>query len=157
MLDRLISLFRDVPAGRSDSDRSDDPRVAVAALMYHIIDADGVRGADEAEALRRTIAEAYRLSGVELDRILVAGETAERDAVDLYAFTSVINRHLDQPARQELILLLWEMVYADGERHELEDNLVWRVSELVGIDGPDRVALRQRIAERLQARDEKHG
>lgn len=157
MLDRLLSLFRDVPAGRSDTDRSDDPRVAVAALMYHIIDADGVRGADEAEALRRTIAEAYRLSGDELDRILVAGETAERDAVDLYAFTSVINRHLDLPARQELISLLWEMVYADGERHELEDNLVWRVCELVGIDGPERVALRQRVAERLQFRNEDNG
>lgn len=156
MLDRLLSLFRDIPAGR-DADRSDDPRVAVAALMYHIIDADGVREADEAEALRRTIADAYRLCGNELDRILVAGETAERDAVDLYAFTSVINRHLDQPARQELISLLWEMVYADGERHELEDNIVWRVSELVGIDGPDRVALRQRVAERLQARDENDG
>ena len=125
--------------------------------MYHIIDADGVREAGEADALRRTIAEAYQLSGDELDRILVAGETAERDAVDLYAFTSVINRHLDQPARQELMTLLWEMVYADGERHELEDNLVWRVSELVGIDGPERVALRRRVAERLPARTEKHG
>jgi len=87
----------------------------------------------------------------------VFGETAERDAVDLYAFTSVINRHLDQTGRQELISLLWEMVYADGERHELEDNIVWRVSELVGIDGPDRVALRQRVAERVSARDENNG
>lgn len=152
MLDRLLSLFRDIPPGRSHADRSDDPRVAVAALMYHIIDADGVREAGEAESLRRTIAEAYQLDGDELDRILVAGETAERDAVDLYAFTSVVNRHLDLPARQELIELLWEMVYADGERHELEDNIVWRVSELVGIDGTDRVALRQRVAERLGAK-----
>jgi len=157
MLDRLLSLFRDIPAGRADADRSDDPRVAVAALMYHIIDADGVREADEAESLRRTIADAYGISGPELDRILVAGETAERDAVDLYAFTSIINRHLDQSGRQELISLLWEMVYADGERHELEDNIVWRVSELVGIDGPDRVALRQRVAERLKTRDEDNG
>lgn len=153
MLDRLLSLFRDIPAHRGAADRSDDPRVAVAALMYHIIDADGVREAGEADVLRRTIKEAYNVSGDELDRILIAGETAERDAVDLYAFTSIINRHLDQPARQELILLLWEMVYADGERHELEDNIVWRVSELIGIDAQDRVALRQRVAERLTPKD----
>ena len=153
MLDRLLSLFRDVPARRSDADRSDDPRVAVAALMYHIIDADGVRGAEEAETLRHTIAEAYELSGSELEHILIAGETAERDAVDLYTFTSVINRHLDHPAKQELISLLWEMVYADGERHELEDNIVWRVSELIGIDPQDRVALRRRVAERLRKQE----
>ncbi len=153
MLDRLLSLFRDIPAHRGAADRSDDPRVAVAALMYHIIDADGVRDAGEAETLRRTIAQAYDLSGTELDRILIAGETAERDAVDLYAFTSVINRHLDLAARQELISLLWEVVYADGERHELEDNLVWRVAELVGIPAPDRVVLRQRVEERISDKD----
>lgn len=150
MLDRLLSLFRDVPARRSNADRSDDPRVAVAALMYHIIDADGVRDADEADKLRQAVAEAYQLSGSELDHVLIAGETAERDAVDLYAFTSVINRHLDHPARRELISLLWEMVYADGERHELEDNIVWRVSELIGIEPQERVALRRRVAERLR-------
>lgn len=153
MLDRLLSLFRDVPAHRGAADRSDDPRVAVAALMYHIIDADGVRGAGEADKLRSAIAEAYELSGSELENILIAGETAERDAVDFYAFTSVINRHLDLPAKQELISLLWEMVYADGERHELEDNIVWRVSELIGIDPQDRVALRRRVAERLKNED----
>ncbi|MCO6391430.1 hypothetical protein GTW25_10350 [Aliihoeflea aestuarii] len=157
MLDRLLSLFRDVPASGGNADRSDDPRVAVAALMYHIIDADGVRGADEAKKLRRTVAEAYALSGSELDDVLIAGETAERDAVDFYAFTSVINRRLDHPAKQELISLLWEMVYADGERHELEDNIVWRVSELIGIDPQDRVALRRRVAERLRNEDNEGG
>jgi uncharacterized tellurite resistance protein B-like protein len=57
------------------------------------------------------------------------------------------------------IELLWEIVYADGENHELEDNLVWRVSELLGVDGRDRVLLRQavqaRAAEREKASDER--
>lgn len=153
ILDRLLSLFRDIPTHRVAADRSDDPRIAVAALMYHIIDADGVRDGGEAQTLRRTIAEAYDLSGAELERILIEGETAERDAVDLYTFTSVINRHLDLAARQELVSLLWEVVYADGERHELEDAMVWRVAELVGIPAPDRVALRQRVEERRSDRN----
>lgn len=149
MLERLLSFLKELPGGAAGEGLSaDDPKVAVAALMFHVIDADGVREGDEVARLRQTIAGAYGLSGEELDEVLRAGETAERDAVDLYAFTSVVMRHLDQPARARLIELLWEMVYADGERHELEDNIVWRVSELVGIDGHERVALRRKVATR---------
>ncbi|WP_346433049.1 TerB family tellurite resistance protein [Breoghania sp.] len=40
------------------------------------------------------------------------------------------------------------MVFADGEIHEFEDNIVWRVSELLGISTSDRLALRRRVARR---------
>jgi uncharacterized tellurite resistance protein B-like protein len=39
---------------------------------------------------------------------------------------------------------MWDVVYADGELHKLEDNIVWRVAELIGVDRRDRVAARQR-------------
>ena len=52
------------------------------------------------------------------------------------------------------IELMWELVYADGVRHELEDNVVWRVAELLGVSDRDRVFMRQRAAERAGAGDE---
>ena len=41
---------------------------------------------------------------------------------------------------------MWEIVYADGELHELEDNVVWRVAELIGVDRRDRVEARRASA-----------
>ena len=58
---------------------------------------------------------------------------------------SVLKRHLDAEARIEFIGLLWAMAYADGRADELEDNTVWRVAELIGVDSRDRIAARQRI------------
>ena len=66
--------------------------------------------------------------------MLAAGERADNEAIDLYAFTSVLKRHLDAEARKAFIGLMWEIVYADGELHELEDNTVWRVAELIGVE-----------------------
>ncbi len=43
---------------------------------------------------------------------------------------------------------MWDVVYADGELHELEDNTLWRVSELLGVDGRERVLARQQAARR---------
>jgi len=90
------------------------------------------------------LAETFGIGGAELHRIVAAGEKAEGEAVDLYAFTSVLNRHLDGEARHELIGAMWELVYADGELHELEDNVVWRVAELIHVERDQRIALRQR-------------
>lgn len=146
MLDRLISFLKDLPGSQAAvrDNLADDPRVAAAALMIHVMDADGVRRSGETTALRHALSETYGISGDDLDALLAAGEKADQEAVDLYAFTSVLKRHLDEQARVEFVGVMWDVVYADGELHELEDNIVWRVAELIGVDRRDRVAARQR-------------
>ena len=147
MLERLFSLFksRENEAGPAGGD---DPRVAAAALMYHVIDADGDRRDDERAALKQMISQTYGLSGDDLAGVLEAGELAEREAVDLYAMTSVIRRELDSQERLTFVGILWEVVFADGHLHELEDNIVWRIADLIGVDGRDRVLLRSEAAAR---------
>jgi uncharacterized tellurite resistance protein B-like protein len=83
--------------------------------------------------------------------LVEAGERADRQSIDLYAFTSVLKRSFDFRERCEFVEIMWEIAYADGERHELEDNIVWRIAELIGVDTKDRVALRQRVEARLAA------
>lgn len=150
MLDRLSRFFEDLVPRSASDDHSDRPdaTVAAAALMFHVMDADGVREKAERDQLRTLLSDRYGLSGPDLDNVLSRGEEAEREAVDLYAFTSILKRELTEEGRLELIEILWEMVYADGSWHELEDNLVWRVSELLGVSNRDRVLLRRTVAER---------
>ena len=147
MLQRLMAFISALPGEGSDRSNTGagDPRVAAAALMFHIIDADGVREDEEWQRLRDMLSNSYSVEGKELDDIVAKGEAADRDAVDLFAFTSVLNRQLDETAKIEFIGVLWEMVYADGEMHELEDNIVWRVAELIGVAPRDRVTMRQRV------------
>lgn len=151
MFDRILKFLNTLPSGAEPGDKPDvnDPRVASAALMIHVMDADGIRRDAEFGRLREMLGEAYGLDTEGVDELLQAGEAADKDAVDLYAFTSVITRNLEHDARLELIELLWEMVYADGELHELEDNVVWRIAELIHVERNDRIALRQRVEARL--------
>jgi len=143
MLDRIIAFLKDIPADGNRRDAGDDPVLAAVALLFHVIDADGERGQQEVERLRALVAERYALPGRELDALLTRAEKADREAIDLYSFTSILERHLDQEARKAFIGLMWEMVFADGELHELEDNVVWRVAELIGVERGERVALRR--------------
>ncbi len=154
MFDRLKAFLGELQGSSSSRGGDlDDPRVAAAALMLHVIDADGVRDPQEKKRLRDLVSRAYSVTGPELDRLLASAEEAEREAVDLYAFTSVLLRDLGPEARLQFVRILWEMVYADGEAHELEDNVVWRIAELIGIDSRDRVAMRQKVQGDIRARE----
>lgn len=152
MFERIAAFFKELSAEGADGESGgftrDDPRLAAAALMYHVMGADGVVRESETARLEAVLKETYDLDSGELDRLLEAARDADNEAVDLYQFTSVLMRSLSAEERIHFIELLWEIVYADGENHELEDNLVWRISELLGVDGRDRVLLRQAVQAR---------
>lgn len=158
MLDRLVTFFKGLPSGDGDREHfsKSDPRLAAAALLFHVMDADGDSGKDERKRISQLISEAYGLKGEALKRLLNDSEQADQEAVDLYSFTSIIKRNLDEEARIRFIELMWEVVFADGTAHELEDNVVWRVAELIGVSTRDRVTMKQNAALRAKqaAKDE---
>ena len=61
MLDELISFVKRLPGGQTGRSRrsADDPRVAAAALMFHVVNADGVLQESEKTKLRSVLSEAY--------------------------------------------------------------------------------------------------
>lgn len=149
MLDRLRSLVRAlVEHDDEPSFAPDSPRLAAAALMFHVIQADGVLLEAERERFAAVLREEFGIDGEALDDLMSAAEAAEGEAVDLYRFTSVLMQTHDEARRIAFVEMLWEMVYADGRRHELEDNIVWRVAELLGVSNRDRVLMRQRVQAR---------
>ncbi|MCF7644706.1 TerB family tellurite resistance protein [Bacillus subtilis] len=155
MFERLISLFKELPgldsAKKKQTFSDEDPRLAAAALMFHVIEADGEQHEKERKRLSDLLSQAYDLQGDDLQALIKAAEAADQESIDLYRFTSVLKRHLDVPARLHFIEVLWEMVYADGDVGEIEDNIMWRIAELIGVDQQQRIGLKLRVAERAQS------
>ena len=151
MLDRFRSFVREIVGGdeAAKGGEPDNPQLAAAALMYHVIQADGVLRPAERDRFAAVLGEEYTLEQGALEALTEAARRADGEAVDLYRFTSVLMDAMSEAERIGFIEMLWEMVYADGVRHELEDNVVWRISELLGVSGRDRVHMRQRVQERF--------
>lgn len=132
---------RDVYAGS-------DPRLSVAAILVHIVAVDGVVTESEKRRLRECLKSHYALSTEETEALIDEATQRDEQAVDLYAFTSVLKRELDEEGRRDVVALMWEMVFADGSVNEFEDNVVWRVAELIGVSTRDRMVIRKRIEDR---------
>ena len=85
------------------------------------------------------------------DRLIASAMLVEGEAVDLYHFTSVIMRSVNEEGRLRIVEMMWELVYADGQVTEFEDNVVWRAADLLGVSSRDRIELKHRVAERQPA------
>ena len=124
----------------------DDYRLAAAALLIHAATIDGKETGAEHEKLRAVLKARFALDDAATDELIDVGTLAENEAVDLYHFTSLINRTLDESGRLAIIEMMWEIVFADGEINEFEDNLMWRTADLLSVSSRDRIALRRRVA-----------
>jgi uncharacterized tellurite resistance protein B-like protein len=109
---------------------------------------DGQFDAAERRTLKALLRQRFELGDDEVRRLVRDAAQEESESVDLFGFTNVLCRELDQDGRKRIVEMLWEVVMADGVIHEFESSLVWRTAELLGVSTRDRVTLRQVVAAR---------
>jgi uncharacterized tellurite resistance protein B-like protein len=148
MFEALKNFVADLTSGDKQPSSFDqnDYRVASAALLIHAATVDGNFGAAERENLRTLVKTRFDLDDGTAEQLIAQAAEAEHDAVDLYRFTSVLMRKLDEDGRLRVVEMMWQMTYADGHVGEFEENLIWRVADLLGISSRQRIALRERVA-----------
>jgi uncharacterized tellurite resistance protein B-like protein len=148
MFDALKDFFSEIAGGEKHPSRfaDNDYRLAAAALLIHAAAIDGEMSAAERDKLRAVIKARFALDDAATDELVEKATAAEQDAVDLYHFTRLINRSLDDNGRARIIEMMWQIIFADGNVSEFEDNLVWRAADLLAVPARERIALRRRVA-----------
>lgn len=148
MLDTLRQFIADLvsPAEQARAFDETDYRLAATALLVHIISLDGAPSEVEKRKLHSVLESRFKLDPGTADQLIASATLVEGEAVDLYHFTSVIMRSVDEEGRLRIVEMMWELVYADGEVTEFEDNVVWRAADLLGISSRDRIELKHRVA-----------
>jgi uncharacterized tellurite resistance protein B-like protein len=149
MLDGLRQFIADVVSPAAHQDRAFDDtgyRLAATALLIHVISLDGEPSEVEKRKLHSLLESRFGLDPGTADKLIASATLVEGEAVDLYHFTSVIMRSVNEEGRLRIVEMMWELVYADGQVSEFEDNVVWRAADLLGVSSRDRIDLKHRVA-----------
>ena len=147
MFESFKSFITEFVDGEKHPDQfaEDDYRLAAAAMLVHTAAIDGEMSQSERDKLHAVIKQRFALDDATTDELITKATVAEHESVDLYHFTHQLNRALDDDGRAKIVEMMWEIVYADGQRDELEDNLIWRAADLLGVSAHERIALRRRV------------
>lgn len=148
MLDRLRQFITDVISPSDEQRAFDDAdyRLAATALLIHVISLDGAPSQAEKQKLHALLELRFQLDPGTADKLIAEAMLAEGEAVDMYHFTSVIMRSVDEQGRLRIIEMMWELVYADGRASEFEESVLWRAADLLGVSARDRIELRRQVS-----------
>ena len=152
MFDNLRYFLNEFSGGAAEREfREDDYRLAAVALLVHLAAADGLIDGAEKTRLREIIERNFGLDDSATARLIATAECSDHEAVDFYHFTNILKRALNENGRLEIIEMMWEIAFADGHVDELQENIVWRIAELLGVSSRDRIMLRRRVAAEPQS------
>ena len=154
MINRVKALFLDrggAPETRGAGHSHEELQIAAAALMVEAARLDGDFDARERAKIRDLVTQRFGLGREESESLIEVAEERVAWASQLHGFTRVVKGAFTQEERLELMEMLWEVAYADGELHHFEANLMRRLAGLLQVPDRDSGAARKRALERLDS------
>ena len=106
---------------------------------------------DEAErtAIATVVKRHFGLDDAEAAELIEAASEAQAESSQLLSFTRAVKDAYPPEERVEIIEMLWEVAYADGELHPYEANLLRRIGGLIYVSDRERGEARKRVLARL--------
>jgi uncharacterized tellurite resistance protein B-like protein len=125
-----------------------DRVMAAAALMVEVAARDGEFSAGERASIERLLQAHFAIDENAARTMVDEVLSLHDNASDVFRFTSALNKRFSPEERLQIVELLWEVVYADGEAHHYETSLMRRLAGLLYLEDGDVGAARKRVLAR---------
>ena len=150
MRDRIKALFEKAgSSGAQELDRNNELQLAAAALLVESASIDGNFDKDERQSISKLLVSHFKLSASETEILIDRAELVVKESGQLFGFSKVVKDEYDEHDRVNIIEMLWEVAFADGNVDEFEKNLIQRVAGLIFVSDKDRGLARKRVMARL--------
>lgn len=151
MLDSIRSFFeRRMPPpedGGDDTDLDEESlRVAACALLLELAWADDEFTEEEARHLEAAVRRHFALDPEAAAELVELAEREREGSVDLWQFTSLVEKHYSRAQKLVLAEVMWGLVHADGRLVDRESMLLRKISNLLKLE-PGYLARARRRAE----------
>ena len=134
MLSKISLFLKSLAAEQPNEDNELSLELACAVLLCEVIRADGEYTQEEKNTLNTIMQTKFHLSKNEAVEVLNTATSLSENSTDFYQFTNNINQHYNLEQRKEMVSLLWEIAYADGNLASIEEHIIRRISDLLHLN-----------------------
>ena len=121
--------------------------LAAASMLLEVVYADEVLSPEEEQLLPKVMQETLGLNQADTRELLMEAKNRQKQATSLYEFTNEINDAFSLEQKQNLVLAMWQLAYADGQLCQYEDQIIRRMSDLLYLKHSELIQLRNRAME----------
>ncbi len=150
MIDRLKRFFSKTPEGIvQDTERKSDydVLVAVCALFLEMARIDETFSTEEMDNILAILQEKYGLSPQHAEDLIAEAQRELNQSVDLWQFSHLINQHYSDVEKQEIIEILWRIVFIDGKMDRYEHYLMRKLRTLLRVSHDQLIAAKFKVLE----------
>ena len=122
-------------------------RVATAVLLVEVARADFIVQDAEQAGLRHLLASQFGLSGEELDALMKEAVADADRLVSIQHITRLLNQHYEHAMKLQVVEMMWQLVYADGDKDHYEEHLIRQVAELLYLSHGEFIQARHKAEE----------
>ena len=123
--------------------------LATAVLLIEVSRADFDQDPTELEHIKRLLLDHLSLCEEEIDVLLEHAHQEADHLVSIQHVTRIMNQHMDQEGKRQVIEMMWSVVYADGDKHHYEEHLMRQVAELLYVSHEDFIRARHLAEENI--------
>jgi len=150
MLAKLKELFASSTEHTTTQSKDHYKHLAAAALLIDVARADYADDPRELIAVRSALQQRFGLSHEELDTLVDLAHNEAANATSSYQFTRIINDECSDTDKFDLIRLMWQVAYADGELDRYEEHLIRKIAELLYVPHSEFIRAKHRVQQQVQ-------
>ena len=149
----LFQKIRRLLQSPSSADEPEDPLMARVVLLLEAATYDHVFAPEERALIVHLLEDHYGLDPEEA-RETLALAAAERDRFpDIQSFTRRLIPHMSNPEREQLMMELWLVIYADDKLDPNEEHFARKMLTLLRLDRTQWLAAKQAAQDYLAEHD----
>jgi uncharacterized tellurite resistance protein B-like protein len=137
----LSSLLNTTDNSKENSkDNNLTLELACSVLLCEVMRADQNNTLSEQRKLKDLISQQFSLTHDEANSIMEIALGLSENATDFYQFTRALNEHYSVEQRIQMVNLLWQVAYADGELANIEEHIIRKIADLLHLRDTEYVA-----------------
>jgi uncharacterized tellurite resistance protein B-like protein len=133
----MIDLIKKFFSAQSDSESAShedvrhDVLVATCAIFLEMAEIDDQFDKAECEHVVALLKDEYQLSDEYADELTKIAHTERSGSHDLWQFTNLINENYSNDEKIQVVELLWQLIFHDGQLSSHEQYLVTKLRKML--------------------------
>jgi uncharacterized tellurite resistance protein B-like protein len=134
VLDRFKALLLGGDHAHRLTEEHPEPDVAVCALLLEAAEADQDFAPEERWLIVEQLRRRFALDRPQVEALIAETQRRRAAAADLWPFTHAIRKAYSPEQKQELLVLVWQVLLADQHLDAREEQWAGRLTEMLAVN-----------------------
>ena len=122
-----------------------DVKLATTCLLTKVAFADEYLDPKEERIIREILADFFSIETEEINKLFKDSNQLLEKSTDIFSFGQLLNQHFTKEDKIDLIGCIFEVAFADGELHHLENHTIKQIAHILNIEHKDLITVKMEI------------